>query len=62
MRLFLGLSITSLIISAILKYLAPALIDLELLPNLRMQAIAICAVSLPVICFAILVWEQSAKN
>jgi hypothetical protein len=59
MRLFIGLSITSLIISAGLKYLAPNLVDLELLPNLRMQAIAISTVSLPVVCFAILVWGES---
>jgi hypothetical protein len=47
-------------LSAVIKYLLPEWIDLASLPQIRMQAIAICAVTLPVICFAILVWEQSA--
>jgi hypothetical protein len=60
MRLLFSLSFASLIVSAIIKYLAPELIDLENFPQMRMQAIAICAVSLPVLFYGMFVWLESA--
>ncbi|MDX1976674.1 MAG: hypothetical protein SFT94_03290 [Pseudanabaenaceae cyanobacterium bins.68] len=57
-KFLIQLLVWSVAISSLLKYLAPALVDLGTLPPLRMQAIAICVVSLPVVFYGLIIWAK----